>query len=84
MLLVTGWVMTSDVDCWSAGCGRGGRCERVCGFNGYCCKKGVNDDQCSEEAQAAALSTHHVCVKEAGENIAFWVPLSSQLNNNNL
>merc|ERR1712055_394283 len=48
-------------DCWS-GCGRkGGLCEDVCGTNGYCCRKGFND--CPNEAQQAAGSASHSCVR---------------------
>jgi len=58
------WTEGSQVNCWN-GCGKkGGLCEKVCGSNGYCCRKGYND--CSKAAQKVAQKKHHSCLKSQG------------------
>jgi len=52
------------VNCWNDCGGKGGLCEKVCGSNGYCCRKGFND--CSKGAQQVALNERHSCLTKQG------------------
>ena len=50
--------------CWSECNKRDGKCD-FCGSNGYCCRKGYNNNGCDGKIGG---NDHHICVTYPGNN----------------
>merc|ERR1711970_1183843 len=55
------WKRKSDEDCWKKCGSRSGSCPILCGYHGYCCRKGYSG--CPDEAYHVSSSSRHTCVE---------------------
>ena len=70
--------VVNNVNCWSGCNSKTGPCERVCGVNGFCCRKGISWENkgCPLILVNVSEERRHTCVRYAqgdGRFLSFYL-----------
>jgi hypothetical protein len=58
------YVVNKKINCWNGCHAKGGKCEKVCGKGGYCCRKGWKG--CVSDMSKVATPNYHTCIRYRG------------------